>query len=62
MTREEIVDATNVQLVIDGQEPLADWESALIPSEAVHVLGLLLARHMTRERHEDQMQYAEQGV
>jgi hypothetical protein len=61
MTRGQIIDAANVYLVQDGQEPLADWEAELIP-DAVLRLVEPVVRPSLRERHEDQMQYAEQGV
>lgn len=61
MTRTQIIDATNVRLVTDGQEPLADWESDLIPDAVLRLVEPLVA-HSLREQHDNQMQYAEVGV
>lgn len=61
MTRTQIIDATNVRLVTDGQEPLADWEADLIPDAVLRLVEPLVA-HSLREQHDDLMQRAEVGV
>jgi hypothetical protein len=62
MTRGQIIDAANVYLVQDGQEPLADWEAELIPDAVLRMVEPIVAPNPLREQHEDLMVDAEVGV
>lgn len=62
MTRGQIIDAANVYLVQDGQEPLADWEAELIPDAVLRMVEPIVTPNLRREQHEDLMVDAEVGV
>ena len=62
MTRGQIIDAANVYLVQDGQEPLADWEADLIPTSVLRLVEPIVVPNALRELHENLMVDAEVGV